>query len=107
MTPKDAPANKMYDFIKTHKESNPPNVINDGSSTVVENLSIYIEKVLFKIAEVTPSHIKDTCHMLQTIEYLFINMPMDSFLVIFELVNMVPSIDNAFGLSVVKLSSRE
>ena len=65
--PKDATAGKRYSLIKT-LNGNPARIITSGCNTAEENLSIFVEKVLYKIAELIPSCIKDTCHMLQIIK---------------------------------------
>ena len=38
---------KIYGLIKTHKVDNPVRIITSGCNTAVENLSIFVEKVLF------------------------------------------------------------
>ena len=48
----DSPsAGKMYDLVKTHKVNNPVRIITSGCNTDVENLSIFVEKVLYKEVE--------------------------------------------------------
>ena len=63
-------AGKMYGLVKTHKANNPVRIITSGCSTAVENLSIFVEKVLYKEVEIIPSRIKDTSHMLDIIDNL-------------------------------------
>ena len=59
----DSPsAGKMYGL--THKVDNPVRIITSGCNTAVENLSIFVEKVLYSEVEKIPSRIKDTNHML-------------------------------------------
>ena len=60
----------MYGLVKTHKANNPVRIITSGCSTAVENLSIFVEKVLYKEVETIPSRIKDTSHMLDIIDNL-------------------------------------
>ena len=60
----------MYSLVKTHKANNPVRIITSGCSTAVENLSIFVEKVLYKEVEIIPSRIKDTSHMLDIIDNL-------------------------------------
>ena len=60
----------MYGLVKTHKANNPVRIITSGCSTAVENLSIFVEKVLYKEVEIIPSRIKDTSHMLDIIDNL-------------------------------------
>ena len=65
---------KMYGLIKTHKTT-------------------------YDIASNLPSRIKDTGHMLDIIDEINnFNLPSNSILVSFDIVNMFPSIDNKSGL---------
>ena len=60
----DSPsASKMYGLVKTHKVDNPVRIITSGCNKAVENLSIFVEKVLYKEVERIPSRIKDTSYM--------------------------------------------
>ena len=100
----------MYGNIKTHKENIPVRVITSGCDTAVENLSIFVENVLFELASELLSQIKDTCHMLEIIDDM-INSDLSSnaILVSFDIVNMFPSIDNNMGIASVRkyLDERE
>ena len=100
----DSPsAGKMYGLVKTHKVDNPVRIITSGCNTAVENLSICLEKVLYSEVEEIPSRIKDTNHMLDIIDNLNdSNLPDNSVLVSFDIVNMFPSIDNESGIKAVK-----
>ena len=100
----------MYGLVKTHKVDNPVRIITSGFNTAVENLSIFVEKVLYKEVERVSSRIKDTSHMLDIIDNLNdSDMPENSVLVSFHVVNMFPSIDNESGIKAVKkvLNDRE
>ena len=67
----DSPsAGKMYGLVKTHKVNNPVRIITSGCDTAVENLSIFVEKVLYKEVERIPSRIKDAGHTLDIIDNL-------------------------------------
>ena len=93
---------KMYGMIKTHKNNNPARIITSGCNTAIESLSIFVEKVLYDIASNLPSRIKDTGHMLDIIDEINnSNLPTNSILVGFDIVNMFPSIDNKSGLKSV------
>ena len=109
----------MYGLAKTHKANNPVRIITSGCNTAVENLSIFVEKVLYKEAERIPSRIKDTGYMLDVIDnFNDSDLPENSFLVSFDVVNMFPSensvlvsfdvvnmfpsIDNESGIKAVK-----
>ena len=98
----------MYGNIKTHKADNPARVITSGCNTAVEHLSIFVEKVLYGIASELPSGIKDTNHMSDIIDDLNnLNLYPESVLVSFDIINMVPSIDNKMGInSVIKLLNK-
>ena len=92
----------MYGLIKTHKNDNPARIITSGCNTAIESLSIFVEKVLYDIASNLPSRIKDTGHMLDIIDEINnSNLPTNSILVGFDIVNMFPSIDNKSGLKSV------
>ena len=94
---------KMYGNIKTHKTNNPARVITSGCNTPVEHLSIFVEKVLYRIASELPFRIKDTNHMLDIIDDLNnLNLHPESVLVSFYVINIFPSIDNKMGITSVK-----
>ena len=80
----------MHGNVKMHKIDNPTRVITSGCNTAIENLSIFVENVLYDIASELPSRIKDTNHML------------DIILVSSDIINMFPNFDNNLGLSSVK-----
>ena len=85
-------------------------VIASDCNTAVENLSIFVGKVLCKEIEKIPSRIKDTSHMLDIIDSLNdSDLSENSVLVIFDVANMCPSIDNKSGIKAVKkvLNNRE
>ena len=64
ITVKDSTPGKIYDNVKTHKIGNSARVITSGCNTAIENLSIFVENVLYDIVSELPSRIKDTNHML-------------------------------------------
>ena len=66
----DSTPGKMYGNDKTHKIGNPKRVITSGYNTAIENLSIFVENVLYDIASELPSRIKDTNRMLDIIDNL-------------------------------------
>ena len=53
-----------------HKVSNPVRVITSGCGTVVENLSIFVERCLYPEVLKIESRIQDTSEMLNNIDYL-------------------------------------
>ena len=66
-------------------------------------MSIFVEKVLYKEVERFQSRIKDTSRMLDIIDNLNdADLPENSVLVSFDVVNMFPSIDNESGTKAVK-----
>ena len=86
---KDSTPGKMYGNVKTHKIGNPTRVITSGCNTTIENLSIFAENVLYDIASVLPSRIKDTNHMLDIIDNLnSLALPLNSILVSFDIINV-------------------
>ena len=93
----------MYGNVKTHKINNPKRVITSGCSTVVESLSVFVQKELYKLAENLPSQIKDTNDMLNIIDNLNNNcIPENAFLISFDVVNVFPSIHNESGIKSVE-----
>ena len=103
ITVKDSTLGKMYGNVKTHKIGNPTRVITSGCNTSIENLSIFVENVLYDLSSELPSRIKDANHMLEVIDNLgSLDLPLNSILVSFDIMNMFPNIDNNLGLSSVK-----
>ena len=93
----------MYGNIKIRKTDNPARVITSGCNTQLENLSIFVEKVLYGIASELPSRRKDTNHMLDIIDDLNNSkLYPESVLVSFDIINMFPGIDNKMEISSVK-----
>ena len=94
---------KMYGLIKTHKNNNPARIITSGCNTAIESLWIFVEKILYDIASNLPSRIKDTGQILDIIDEINnSNLPTNSILAGFDIVNMFPSIDNKSGLKSVQ-----
>ena len=61
----------------------------------VESLSIFVEKVLYDTVRYLPSRINDTGNMLDIIDKISnSNLPTNSIIVGFDIVNTFPSIDN-------------
>ena len=98
----------MYDNVKAHKENNPVRVLTSGCNTTVENVSIFVENILFQLTSELPSRVKDTCHMLEIIDDMN-NLSSSTIPVSFDVVNMFPSIDNNMGIASVRkyLDERE
>ena len=85
----------MYVNVETHKRNNPVRVITNGCNAAVENVSIFVENVLFELVSQLPSRIKDTCHILEiTDDKNNSNLSSGAVLVSLEVVNMFPSIDD-------------
>ena len=103
ITPINPRPGKMYGLIKTHKDNNPTRVITSGCGTAVENLSIFVEKLLYKEVKKISTRIKDTPHMLSIIDDINNSdiLNDNSILVSFDVVNMFPSIDNNSGMKAV------
>ena len=93
----------MYGMMKTHKADNPVRVITSGCNTVVEKLSILVEKTLYPLADRLNSKIKYINNMLETIDDINKSvLSEDCVLVSFDVVNMFPNIDNKSYLLSVK-----
>ena len=87
----------MYGNVKTHKIGNPTRVINP---------SIFIENVVYDTASELTSRIKGTDLTLDIIDnFNSLNLPLNSNLVSFDIINMFPNIDNNWELSSVKKHS--
>ena len=92
----------MYGLIKTHKVANPARVFTSGCSTAMGKLSIFAKTVLFDLANYLPSCIRDTGHVLNTVDELNrSNLLSQSILVGFDIVNIFSSTDNNFGMKMV------
>ena len=101
--PDNCNAGKMYGMVKTHKADNPVRVITSGCNTVVEKLSILVEKTLYPLADGLNSKIKDAINMLKIIDNINKSrLSENCVLVSFDVVNMFPNIDNKSGLLSVK-----
>ena len=93
----------MYGLVKTHKVDNPVRVITSGCNTVVEKLSILVQKSLYPLADGLNSKIKDTNNMLEIIDNINKSMlSKNCVLVSFDMMNMFPNIDNKSVLLSVK-----
>ena len=60
----------MYGNVKMHRIGNPTRVITSGCNTAIENISTFVENVLYDIASELAPRIKDTNHMLDIIDNL-------------------------------------
>ena len=93
----------MYDIVKTHKAKNPVCIVTSGCNTVVEKLSILVEKTLYPLADRLNSKRKDTNNMLEITDDINKSMLSENCVsVSFDVVNMFPNIDNNSGLLSVK-----
>ena len=103
ITPSTSTPGKMYWLVRTRKVNNPVRVITSGCHTAIESLSIYIERVLFELSENMPSRIKDCKHLLDIIDNMnSIILPANVILISFDIVDMVPNINNKSGWDAVK-----
>ena len=103
ISPSNFTVGKMYGNVKTNQENNPVGVITSGYNTAVENVSIFVENVLFGLASELPSRIKDNCHMLEVIDDINnSNLRSSAILVSFDVVNRFASIDNNMGIASVR-----
>ena len=84
-------AGKMYSMVKRHKADNPVRAITSVCNTVVEKLSILVEKTLYPLADGLNSKIKYTNNMLEIIDNISKSMLSEnSVLVSFDVVNIFP-----------------
>ena len=78
-------------------------LLTTGCNTAIENLSIFIEKVCGPLVFGLPNVIKDTSNLLDIIDNLnSIGLPENVTLVSYDIVNMVPNIDNERGMEAVR-----
>ena len=64
----DSTRGKMHGNVKPHKIGTPTSLVTSGCKTAIENLSIFVKNVIYDIAGDLSSRIKDTNHMLDTID---------------------------------------
>ena len=85
-------------MVKTHKADNPLRVIASGCDTVLEKLSIFVEKTLHPLADRLNSKIKDTNDIIEVIDNINKSILSENcVLVSYELVNMFPNVNNKSG----------
>ena len=73
-------------------------VITSGCNSAIENSSVDIEYVLFELPRV-----KDSKHLLDIIDNInSMFLPTNTILIIFDIFNMFPNIDNKFSVDAVK-----
>ena len=94
---------KAFGTIKTYKEGNPLRLITSCCGTAIENLSAFTEFYLKPLAQMLPSFVKDTTHLLQKIEDLNKTgpFPEGTLLVSWDVVSMFANIDNNLGIKAV------
>ena len=100
----------MYGLANTHKVNDLVRIIASGCNTAYENLSIFVEKGLYKEVERILSRIKDTNQMLDIIDNLNdSDLSQNSVPVSFDIVNMFSSTGYNSGIKAVKkeLNDRE
>ena len=92
-----------YGNVKTHKEGNPLRLITSCCGSAIERLSGFTEFYLKPLAQMLPSFLKDTNHLLQKIGDINKSgpLPPDTILVSWDVVAMFPNIDNNLGISAV------
>ena len=100
-------AGKMYGLVKIHKVINPVRILTSGCNTVVQNLSTFVENVLYKKVEKISSRIRGTSLMLDitTDNLNDSDLSENSVLVIFDIAKMFPSINNESRIKTVNVLS--
>ena len=96
-------AGKMYVEVTTHTNNSTLQIIKKGCNLAVKNLSIFAEKRLYTLADKLPSKIRQTDHILDTVDDInSLDIPNEFLLVSFGVINIVfSSIDNMSGLRTV------
>ena len=99
----DSTTGEMYSNFKMHKVDNLTRIITIGCNTAMENLSIFVENVLYDLASKLRLKIKGTSHMFDIIDnFNSLDLPLNFILVSFDMINMFPNIDNNLRFSSVK-----
>ena len=89
----DSTPGKMCVLIKMHEVGNTARVVTIRCSITTEKLYIFVKTVLFDLANYLPPRMRDTGHMLSTVDELNrSNLPPGSIIFRFDIVNMFPSI---------------
>ena len=80
--------------MKRHKADNPVCVVTSGCNTIVEKVSILVEKTLYPLADKLNSKIKDTNNILQIIDDKNKSVLSEKcVLVSLDVVNIFPNMD--------------
>ena len=99
----DAQPGKSSRLYKTHKQGNPVRLLTTGYT--IENLSKFIENVCETLTENMRYRNRDISHLLDFIDTINEEgMPDEIILVLFDIVNMFPSINNVKGKDAVRLA---
>ena len=99
----DAQPGKSSRLYKTQKQGNPVRLLTTGYTIV--NLSKFIENVCETLTENMRYRNRDISHLLDFIDTINEEgMPDEIILVLFDIVNMFPSINNVKGKYAVKLA---
>ena len=78
-------------------------LLTTGCNTAIENLSRFIEVVWAPLTNNIETRIRDTNHLIDIIDELNLErIPDNAILVLFDFVNMYPSIDSGRGISDVR-----
>ena len=85
----DSTTGEMYSNFKMHKVDNLTRIITIGCNTAMENLSIFVENVLYDIASKLRLKIKGTSHMFDIIDnFNSLDLPLNFILVSFDMINV-------------------
>ena len=91
----------FYMLPKIHKINNPGRPVISSVNSHTEKISAYVDEYLRPIAERLPSHIRDTTDYIQRIKVLG-KLPVDCYLVTFNVSSLYTNIDIDEGLTVVQ-----
>ena len=82
----DSTTGEMYSYFKIQKLDNLTRVITIGCNSAIENLSIFVENVLYDIASKLRLKIKGTSHMFEIIDnFNSLDLPLNFILVSFDI----------------------
>ena len=109
MDPSEKAPGRFYELFKVHKhhepgETPPERPIISGSGSITENISLFVEHYLKKVATEHPSFLQDTPDFLRNIEEINSEgpLPENSILVSIDVSALYTNIPQDEGLDIVE-----
>ena len=113
MDPSDKGPAKFFKLFKVHKEHEsgttpPERLINSGSGSVTENISLFVDHHINELANQHPSFLQDTPDFLRSLEELNKELiPEDAILVTIDVSGLYTNIEQEEALEAVKEALEE